>query len=78
MRIPEEVIKCMKMLLMRSVARNYREQQQLAGAEEARRQRTKLLGQQVILEGYHRNRLRPKYPQGQLPQPRNELTLVNL
>jgi hypothetical protein len=54
---------------------NYREQQQLAGAEEARRQRTKLLGAKVTIRGYHRIRLRPKYPNGGANYFRPEMNL---
>jgi hypothetical protein len=50
MRISLKVSNWKKTLLMKG-CEAYREQQQLAGAEEARRQHTKLLGEQVTLRG---------------------------
>jgi len=50
MRISLEVGEERKTLLLNG-CENYREQQQLAGAEEARRQQTKLLEEQVTLRG---------------------------
>jgi hypothetical protein len=50
MRISLKVSNWKKTLLMKG-CEDYREQQQLAGAEEARRQHTKLLGEQVTLRG---------------------------